>query len=73
MLKNQKGITLVSLVITIVVMILLAAVAVSIVISDGSVTDHATNAGTQWNAAVNTEQNAVDNALLHLQKIPSGN
>ena len=70
MLKNQKGITLVSLVITIVVMLILAAVAISIVVGDGSVTDHAANAGTQWNAAVANEQGEINNALTHLNKIP---
>lgn len=67
MLKNQKGITLVSLVITIVVLLILAAVAVSIAVGDGSVTEHATNAKTEWNARVTEENEAVYNAL---QKLP---
>ena len=43
---NNKGITLVSLVITIIVMLILAGVSLSMVLGDGSVLDQAKNAST---------------------------
>ena len=43
---NNKGITLVSLVITIIVMLILAGVSLSMVLGDGSVLDQAKNART---------------------------
>lgn len=44
MFKQEKGITLVSLVITIIVMLILAGVSMSMVMGDGSVLDQATAA-----------------------------
>lgn len=71
MLKNQKGITLVSLVITIVVLLILAGVAVSIVVTgQDSVIDHGKNAVTMWNDDVNTEKGDVQNALNYITKVP---
>lgn len=72
-MKNQKGITLVSLVITIVVLLILAGVAISIVVNENGIFGHATNAATQWNAAVQNEQTQVQNALNYLNNnIPAG-
>ena len=44
MFKQEKGITLVSLVITIIVMLILAGVSLSMVMGDSSVLDQATQA-----------------------------
>ena len=43
---GNKGITLVSLVITIIVMLILAGVSLSMLVGDGSVLDQAKNAST---------------------------
>ena len=51
----QRGITLITLVITIVVMLILAGVAISITVGDGSVTQHAQNAAKQWDDAITNE------------------
>ncbi len=64
--SKKHGITLISLVITIVVLLILAGVAVSISVGDGSVTQHAQNATEQWNAKVNEEQISIDEALGYL-------
>ncbi len=64
--SKKYGITLISLVITIVILLILAGVAVSISVGDGSVTQHAQNATEQWNAKVNEEQISIDEALGYL-------
>ena len=64
--SKKYGITLISLVITIVIMLILAGVAISITVGDGSVTQHAQNATEQWNAKVNEEQSEIDKALGYL-------
>lgn len=52
MLKNSKGITLIALVITIIVLLILAGVTISLVLNNGLI-DRATNAtGTQTHATV---------------------
>ncbi len=63
MLKNQKGITLVALVVTIVVLIILATISISIALN-GGIADKAQKAGSayqqeerKWN---DTEQNVMD-------------
>lgn len=57
MLKNQKGITLVSLVITIIVLLILATVAITMAInSDGLFT--------KANTAANEYKNAVANEAI---------
>ena len=61
--SKKHGITLISLVITIVILLILAGVAVSISVGDGSVTQHAQNATEQWNAKVDEEQLKIDEAL----------
>ena len=54
--SKKHGITLISLVITIVVMLILAGVAISITVGDGSVTQHAENAAEKWGSSVANEQ-----------------
>ena len=63
MLKNQKGITLVALVVTIVVLIILATITISIALN-GGIADKAQKAGSlyedeekKWNAI---EQNVME-------------
>ncbi len=65
-ITKKHGITLISLVITIVILLILAGVAISIAVGDGSVTQHAQNATEQWNAKVDEEQLKIDEALSYL-------
>ena len=65
-ITKQNGITLISLVITIVIMLILAGVAISITVGDGSVTQHAENAAEKWGSSVANEQIKIDEALSYL-------
>ena len=57
MKKENKGITLIALIITIVVLLILAVVTISAV-NEGSIFAHANNAATKYNAAA-TEENTL--------------
>lgn len=61
MLKQQKGITLVALVITIVVLIILAGVAISLTLSDNGIFKKATSGRDQYMQAANSEQAGLTN------------
>ena len=65
-ITKKHGITLISLVITIVIMLILAGVAISIAVGDGSVTQHAENAAEKWGSSVINEQISIDEALSYL-------
>lgn len=56
MMKNQKGITLVALVITIIVMLILVTVSVTMAIN-GGLFNYAKNGTDETGKAVNEEQN----------------
>lgn len=66
MFKNQKGITLVALVITIIVLLILAGVAITLAVNQGDLFNHANNAVTEWNNKVNQEGEVINNALNYL-------
>ena len=51
MMKGQNGITLVALVITVIVLLILAGVALSVVTADGGLFTKASNAATKYNEA----------------------
>lgn len=59
MLKGQKGITLVALVVTIIVLIILAGISISLVLGDNGIITKAKEAR---NAQANAE--AADNAMF---------
>lgn len=65
MLKNQKGITLVALVITVIVLLILAGTAITLALDGGGLFSHANNAATKWNDAVNLENNALTNLMTN--------
>ena len=54
MFKKERGITLVALVVTIIVLLILAGVAISLTISDNGIFTRARRAADTW---VNAEQN----------------
>lgn len=62
MLKGQKGITLVALVITIIVLIILAGVSISLVLSDNGIMNRAQDGARDYQAASTNEQEQL-NAL----------
>ena len=65
--KEQKGITLIALIITIVVLLILAAVAISSITNDG-ILGYATNAAKDYNQAVKNEQDMLENYIEYLDK-----
>jgi len=67
MLKNQKGITLVALVITVIVLLILAGTAITLAINGGNLFVKTNQAAQSWNAA----QNAEENYLLNLLSQPT--
>ncbi len=70
MSKDQKGITLIALVITVIVLLILAGTAVTIALNDGDIFSRANQAKTNWNARVQEENEIngiVYNALNYIQ------
>ena len=63
MLKQQKGITLVSLVITIVVLIILAGVAISLTLGENGIFNKATAGKQNYMLAANEEQAGIANIV----------
>ena len=57
MFKKEKGITLIALVVTIIVLLILAGVAISLTIDQGGIFDRAQKAANTWrNASLNEER-----------------
>ena len=70
--KMEKGITLIALIITIVVLLILASVAISSIQNDG-ILRYAQNAVDSWNKAQATEANMLGDYLNYLNNMESGN
>ena len=70
--RAQKGITLIALIITIVVLLILAAVAISSIQNDG-ILSYAQNAADNWNKAAQNEANMLGDYLNYLNNMGSGN
>ena len=69
--RMEKGITLIALIITIVVLLILAAVAISSIQNDG-ILHYAQNAADNWNKAAQNEANMLGDYLNYLNNIGSG-
>jgi len=63
-MKNQKGITLIALVITIIVMLILVAVSISVALN-GGLFQHAKNAKTQTETEM-TKENKLDEGKANI-------
>ena len=66
MLKNKKGITLIALVVTIVVLLILAGVSISLILDENGIIQKSKDARAKWNnAQMNEEKNMdeIDKAL----------
>ena len=59
MFKSNKGITLVALIITIIVLLILAGVSISFVLNDG-ILDNAQNAVNEYDNAATNEAELID-------------
>ena len=66
MFKGQKGITLVALVITIIVLLILAGVAVATLSGDNNIISNANNSVVKYNNKAEADTNLIEqmNALL---------
>lgn len=60
MFKKEGGITLVALVVTIIVLLILAGVAISLTIGNNGIFTRAQNATKIWNEATKNEQKEMD-------------
>ena len=69
MLKGQKGITLVALVITIIVLIILAGVSIALVFNDDGIINKAKQGAENYQAAANAEYGIVDDVLTALNQV----
>ena len=62
-MKNKKGITLIALIITVIVLLILAGTAISIAINGGDIFGKASQARAEWNISVENENNEIINLL----------
>ena len=70
--SENKGITLIALVITIIVLLILAGAAVSIGLSGDSIFNKANEAKTSWNRGVNEEDATLSNYIAYLDEYTGG-
>ena len=67
MLKNKHGITLISLVITIIVLLILAGVSINVVFNQGGLFEKANNAVEKWNNKIAQEEELINTIFGELQ------
>ncbi len=73
MRTKERGITLIALVITVIVLLILAGAAVSIGLNESDVFSKANTAKEDWNAKVEQEETSIRTALSYIgTKIPEG-
>ena len=65
---NERGITLISLVITIVVLLILAGVAINLAVDSDGIFGKAQEAADKWNTAIAQDKQALDDILYTLDK-----
>ena len=63
---GKRGITLIALVITIIVLLILAGVGINIAVNQGNLFEKANEAKTEWNNKVQGEQGEIDELLGYL-------
>lgn len=69
MFKKEKGITLVALVVTIVVLLILAGVSLSLVLSNQGIVTKANEGRTNYTNASNEERQELTNAELYINSL----
>ena len=67
--KTNEGITLIALVITIIVLLILAGVAIDIVFNQDNLFSRANEAVSKWNTSQQKEQNELNNIIYELQSL----
>ena len=71
--KQIQGITLIALVVTIVILLILAGVALSLTVGDNGLFRRAQNAADTWQMAEQNEQQEMDKAADFLERYKNGN
>lgn len=69
MFKKERGITLVALVVTIVVLLILAGVSISLVVGQNGIVTKSQAAKTNYTAAVKEENSMMQNAVEYMNNI----
>ena len=69
MKNNERGITLIALIITVIVLLILAGTAISIALNGGDIFGKAQTAREEWNVAVQKEEVELQNAIELLNTI----
>lgn len=69
MLKGQKGITLVALVVTIIVLIILAGVSIALVLGDNGIVNKAKQGANEYKVKANVEQGELANAAVYMNNL----
>ena len=70
--KGEKGITLLALIITVVIMIILAAVTINVTLGDGGIIDQAKTAAEATVNSAQSEQEQLENVSSQINDIISG-
>ena len=70
--KGTKGITLIALVVTIVVLLILAGITINMLFSNGGIFKTAQDAANAWNQAVINEQADLDNLTEQIENLVNG-
>ena len=68
-MKTNKGITLIALIITVIVLLILAGTAVSIAINGGNIFTKANEAKESWNVKVSQEESEINQSLALLDSL----
>lgn len=68
-MREEKGITLVALVVTIIVLLILAGVTITLALSQNGIIERAKNAGNSWNEGVANEEAAMSNFTEYVNGI----
>ena len=71
-MKNDKGITLIALVITIIVLIILAGISIRLLLGDNGIIRKAQDAGERYKVAVNEEEQKLSNVENAIDRIWQG-
>ena len=72
MLKGQKGITLVALVVTIIVLIILAGVSIALVLGDNGLVTKAKEGAQNYTTAADEEKSSFSNILEYVNESTNG-
>lgn len=68
-MREEKGITLVALVVTIIVLLILAGVTITLALSQNGIIERARNAGDAWNQGVQNEENVMTNFTEYVNDV----